>query len=288
MDSEKVPSILAVLVLYKMPASSSPAYLSLVESLRSVPSASAAVDLMVCDNSPDFQLAPNDLPGKYVRDPTNPGLAAHYNAGLQWAHERGIPWLLLLDQDTTITHAYMEELLNLIAAPQADVPIVALVPKLVENGLVQSPRRPPGLRREIPLAPGMHGLLAERVHVYNSGAALKTSALKQIGGFSLSFPLDFLDHVTFHVLQSRGGKVYLLNAALPHELSGNRTDRHTDAAFWNRLRRIRDAEYSFYHSYGSTRDRLLCSWRFFLRAGRAMLNADWTRCLHYLRFSLHP
>ncbi len=277
---------LAVLVLYRMSAGVSPAYRSIRQVLDASPEACAAIELMLCDNSPEYQKAPPEFKGAYLRDPLNPGLAKHYNAALQAARARDIPWLILLDQDTTVNSTYLTELLA--TAPHTAEPVVALVPKLMEKGVVQSPRHPPGLRREIPFRMEVHGVLPERVHVYNSGAALRVAALEAIGGFPEQFPLDFLDHTTFHLLQSRGGSIFALRAVLAHELSGNRADRHNDPAFWQRLRRVRDAEYAFYHAHGTPRERLLCSRRFLLRAGRAMWQADWPRFRRYLRFGLQP
>src|SRR5277367_5911805 len=103
--------ILAIVVLYKRPFEESPGLSSLRGLIAQGGAATAAIDLMVCDNSPYEQTPPGDFTGRFFRDTTNPGLARWFNMGLKIARESGCNWLLLLDQDTTVPPEYFAEVL---------------------------------------------------------------------------------------------------------------------------------------------------------------------------------
>ena len=102
-------TILAVIVLYRVAADASQAFCSLRSLMAADPQVAAAIDLMLFDNSPQPQPRPAGYAGSYIPHPANPGLAACYNLALQSAQRQAIPWLLLLDQDTTLTRDYLAE-----------------------------------------------------------------------------------------------------------------------------------------------------------------------------------
>src|SRR6202041_405724 len=100
---------LAVIVLYRVAAEASQAFCSLRSLMGADPQAAAAIDLMLFDNSPQSQPRPAGYTGSHIPNPANPGLAVCYNLALQSAQRQAIPWLLLLDQDTTLTRDYLAE-----------------------------------------------------------------------------------------------------------------------------------------------------------------------------------
>ena len=57
---------------------------------------------------------PPEFTGDYIQDGANPGLAARYNLALSRA--AGATWLLLLDQDTRVTLAYAQEAARVVGA----------------------------------------------------------------------------------------------------------------------------------------------------------------------------
>jgi GT2 family glycosyltransferase len=246
---------LAAIVLYRVAADASQAFCSLRSLMAADPQAAAAIDLMLFDNSPQPQPRPAGYTGPYIPNPANPGLAACYNLALQSAQRQAIPWLLLLDQDTTLSRDYLAEVSAQIESLAHQQEVVALVPRLTDRGVVCSPIHPPTFGPARPIGNGASGVSPDRLHVFNSGAVLRVCAVAAIGGFPEDFPLDYLDHATFAALQDRGGRLYILNATLQHELSSNQEGR-TDLAFTQRQASILDAEYRFYHRFGSTGDEL--------------------------------
>ncbi len=274
--------ILAAIVLYRMPARQSPAFCSLREIMRESAAAADAVRIAVFDNSPDFQESPDDFAGTYHRDPTNPGLAKPYNMALQVAADSGIPWLLLLDQDTTVTPGYIAEVLRTVDTVAKDSSIGVLAPKLVERQTVQSPHYPPSFLYAEPVDSSFYGLAQTEVHIFNSGSVLRVSALLAAGGFALEFPLDFLDHVTLHNLQAQGAKLFVLRAQLEHELSTNRPKISGKLAFTPREYNIHKAERAYYRLYGTPRQRLY----FRLRYLRKLYTAAKTGSFHQIPYLL--
>jgi len=281
-------SILAILVLYRMSADRSPAFLSLGDLLARKREASEAVELMLFDNSPQKQSPPSGFSGLYVSDTSNPGLAAAYNRALAVAAEAGIPWLLLLDQDTGLNEAYIDEVLALVRESGPSGRVVAFVPKLADRSIVCSPIVPPGLGPARAVSLERSGVAEERLHVFNSGAVVSVAALQGIGGFPADFPVDYLDHATFTQLQTAGGKLHVMHATIAHELSSNE-EAAPGSAGAARQAQVLDAERRFYAQYGTAGDRLSRRLRL-LRAvaGRLLRRKERGQTWRMLRAALRP
>ncbi len=236
-----VAHVTAVLVLYRMTTEESPCFRSLRDLLQETPFDGFC--LLLYDNSPDASEAPAfPAPLLYRHDPTNGGVAAAYKTGLNEARANGSEWLLLLDQDTTLTAGYMDELRTTL--PTVPGEVVAVVPRLVEGDQTLSPQFLPRLSHRA-LPENMTGVLRETVSAFNSGACLRVSALTR---FPDNYRMDFLDHVTFHQLQANGGRLYLTRARLEHSLS---THQLAGEESLRRYRIMLWAERDFYREYGS-------------------------------------
>lgn len=280
--------IFAVVVLYRMRAEESAAFCSLAELVGADVGVGAVVEWMVCDNSPHEQAAPEGFEGEYLRDGTNAGLARCYNEALRRAEAGGFEWLMLLDQDTTVTAAYLREVLEVAGLGLGDDRVVAMVPRLVEAGVVCSPAYPPRYGPARAIGAGECGAAKERLHAFNSGAVVRVRALREIGGFAEEFPLDYLDHATFTQLQTRGGRLFVLRSELEHELSSNDETRRDDAAERRRAG-VLDAEYRFYARYGSVTERLLRRFRLLRAAlGRVVRGKDAAQTRRMLRSAIRP
>lgn len=247
------PIILAVIVLYKMDALKSPSFTALQSLLLLNPSAARKIELMVCDNTPFEQALPPGFDGVYSVNTANPGLALRYNEALSIASKRKIPWLLLLDQDTTPTAEYLNQIVRYTSILQEDSEVVALVPKLLQDGVIQSPHARPTYKH--PKFSSITGKQQNMLYAFNSASVLRVSALERIGGFPQRFWLDFLDHATFHLLQRDGGRLFVLDASLLHDLSANSAEKR-DAEGMKRYQNILDAEWTYYRLYGTPTDRL--------------------------------
>jgi GT2 family glycosyltransferase len=221
-------SILVVAVVYKCKFSQSQTVCSLFQILNENPELAKHFSLVLYDNSPQSQTLamPALFPTHYVHDPANGGLATAYNFALARAESEGRAWLLLLDQDTSLTRDYLFELLEAANNLHASPSVAAIVPKLLVNGIVYSPVIPflqqlrlQFLRSRKPLGQNVVGVSQQPVCCYNSGSTFRISALRAIGGFPAEFWLDFLDHAVFNALFAAGHHIYVMHATLVHESS---------------------------------------------------------------------
>ncbi len=259
-------ALTVVIVLYKRSAEESEAFHSLQHILadpRTAPGCDT-IHLLLYDNSPAPQSTPAvDFAGElhYIHDPLNGGLAAAYNYALAQARREDSEWLLLLDQDTTVTHAFVDALLLAIREHAADRAVSAIVPLLEMNGRIYSPeasffyhlRHQFPHPQDYPVARNASGVQTTRLNAYNSGAAIRVSALERIGGFPADFRLDYLDHAVFHRLQQQGGTLHILPVLLQQQLSHN----DLNAVPFSRHRSVLESQIRFVARYGSIVDRLL-------------------------------
>jgi hypothetical protein len=130
---------LAVAALYKQSPSESRALSSFISIMQANPELASQFSLVVYDNSPEVQQGRNDFAHHYVHDPTNGGLVAAYDYALLRAEKMGCEWLLLLDQDTILTREFFFELIACISTLRIEDKVAAIVPKLLAQGIIQSP-----------------------------------------------------------------------------------------------------------------------------------------------------
>jgi GT2 family glycosyltransferase len=253
---------LAVVVLYRRAPSESQSLCSLIQVLNANPDLAKHFSLIIYDNSPERQ-SPKisvDFPVFYRHDPTNAGLAAAYNFALAHADEKQHEWLLLLDQDTSPTCGFLTELIGCTDTLRTQQEVASIVPKLLVDGKIYSPaahfidqmrhqyrRSSHAVKRDIV------GVQQGRLGAYNSGATLRVSALRSIGGFPEEFWLDYLDHAVFHAFLVRGYRMYVMHTEIEHDSSQARI---SDVPVW-RQRNILLAQILFVKQTGNFVDRLL-------------------------------
>jgi GT2 family glycosyltransferase len=210
--------IQCVVVLYKQSPTQARSLSSLLQLCAGDPAIGAKLKILVHDNSPEPPFPAFNLPSarvEYFHTPTNPGLAVAYNRALAMARNSQIRWLLTLDQDTELDRHFLFQLLTAIESKER---ACAFVPELVKDGLVLSPQ----IVRKVfyhRLPIGFSGFVAEPLVAFNSAACLSVEALVAIGGFPEEYWLDYLDHIVFYRLQANGGRVYVLDSQLAHNLS---------------------------------------------------------------------
>jgi GT2 family glycosyltransferase len=267
--------ILAVAALYKQSPRESNAVSSFITIMRDNPKLASHFSLVLYDNSPESQPAPDEFPLHYVHDPANGGLAAAYNYALARAEGTGCEWLLLLDQDTTLTKEFFSELIACVLGLRTEDNVAAIVPKLMVRGTILSPAEHfidyirHQFRNSIhTLGQEDVGIQRGRISAYNSGSTLNVSMLRSMGGFPPEFWLDYLDHAVFHALEVRGSRVYVLQAVLQHELTESDLN---DRPIW-RFRNTLKAQSLFVKRAGSWRDQLL--YRLYLLRSVRRLRAD--------------
>lgn len=241
--------VTAVIVLYRMAPEESAAFRSVMASRALLNEETGDVRVLLWDNSPE---TPTTRPRRnlpegvhYFADEANSGLARAYNFALQWAAEAGSEWLLTLDQDTAVPAEFFERMAAAARASTRYAGIGAIVPQIAAGGRQLSPNYfqfgaiPRWFRG------GFTGVPRQPVFAFNSGAMLRVTALKQVGGYDRRFWLDDSDAMIFSRLHEHGKRVYVAGAVqVEHEFSMKDMQRRmsperyrnallAEAAFWD-------------------------------------------------------
>ncbi len=150
-----------------------------------------------------------------VRHDQNRGIARSLNDGLRRASASGTPWLLTVDQDSTLSHDYVE---RIVAA--ADRAVAVLGPHAVgavgagsiddDSGALSYPVRSVG------------GLPCTE-ELIQSGTLWSVAALNAIGGFDESLGIDGVDAAACVRLRASGRRLILATGlSLGHRVGEGR------------------------------------------------------------------
>lgn len=207
-----------VIVLYKTSLEDS----KTISTLNTV--LSNNINLMVYDNSPirqyqDDCFVHKKFNIKYHHNANNSGLSHAYNYALNNAVVNHNSWLLLLDQDTSFSKSYIDELLSLEVNDLMEE-VVCIMPKVIssDNNVIISPSKMSlgGICRPISIKPGITNSLITGI---NSGTILKVSFMNSLNGFSPNYSLDMLDHWYFREIMKNCKSIYLLKSVIHQNLS---------------------------------------------------------------------
>jgi GT2 family glycosyltransferase len=206
---QPVTRLLAVIVIYKMHPRDSSTLQTLLDTAKNVCPEDLNLRILIWDNTPGGQDV-GELPKEilYIAAPHNPGLARAYNQALELAQAECYDWLLTLDQDSMLPLSFLVRITGLVRELSPIETIGAIVPQVVSDGRIISPFRflfggvPKWFRQ---------GVVGSKRAVYavNSGATLRVSALREIGGYDPLFPLDVSDVSIFHCLHKSGKRVFI-------------------------------------------------------------------------------
>jgi GT2 family glycosyltransferase len=238
--------ILAVIVLYRLQPWDSASYQSLLLAKSQVSAESLDLAIVLYDNTPGSTL-PKDLTPetRYVAAENNRGLAGAYNLSLDLALTENYDWMLTLDQDTHLPLDTFQSLLKILAELDGRPDVAAVVPEIHASGRIVSPNYFGAGVWPRWFQEGFIGIPQQSVYAFNSSSLLRTSALRQIGGYSPWFWLDNSDSMLYRQLHKVGKNVYVAgNWKVNHDFSllnmqekvSNERYRMillTESAFWD-------------------------------------------------------
>lgn len=273
----------AVVVFYQTELYAAPTLQTLAKSMTpELKDFLAQIHFVLYDNSaqPHTTAQLTWLPDfEYQHDPRNLGIATAYNAGLKVAQQNDSQFLWLLDQDTALTADFINELQQQVAK---NLPVQAIVPQIKANGILMSPRDICSPFKVVPLTTGQQ----QHALAINSAALVRVDFLRQLGGFSQDFQLDFLDNWLFYQIAQRQGQVQVLSSVLQHQLSV----MHTQQIKMPRYQSIITAEWRYYHQYQK-----ISEWQYrghlVLRfASQLLIKRDLTKARYLIKFifGYHP
>lgn len=212
--------VLAVVVLYGKPVQASKTIAGLSEAFAQEPALNNELDILLWDNSPAAKDPSLPFTVTYHHPDTNEGVSGAYNGAARMAQERGCEWLLLLDDDTSVTAGFLRGMLREAGQVEANAKIAAVVPFLYAGNFCMSPRLW-RFARHVPLPPPASSDTETRaIFAANSGTLLRVTALDAIGGYNPRFWLDFSDIEVFHRLHQHGYAVRIASdLVLEHEMA---------------------------------------------------------------------
>ena len=143
-----------------------------------------------------------------VQNPTNIGIAAALNQGLQLALEAGCQWLLTLDQDTQCYSDMVQTLLQAAASCNPK-------PTVVGANYFDAKRK----RHEAP--PDDSQRCIERKTVITSGCLVDATFAHEVGGFRDDYFIDQVDHEFCLRIRAHSGRVVITSRpAMDHCVGG--------------------------------------------------------------------
>lgn len=234
-----------VIVLYNMTFSESPTIMSLNELLAS--GAFPEIQkVLIFDNS-ESSTRPEGLDKRFVyhHSKANVGLAKAYNYALKNSNDNS-EWLVTLDQDTTLTKAYLNELI--LNSSKLSERVVAIAPIIQDNEQQISPVRSDTLRPIHSELPQGDQVYSKNIMIINSGTALRIKFLNEIDGYNLLFPLDYLDHWLCWRIFVEEKQINILSNELQHTLSVLDYANHMNLY---RYQAILSAEKCYYSLYNT-------------------------------------
>ena len=175
------------------------------------------LDILIYNNDSQTQI-PQQPNYQIYNSPYNTMLSGAYNYALKLAIDKQIQWLLLLDQDTTLTFQYFKELHNALTNISENT--ACITPIIIANNKQISPLKyNPTIGPKWFLQPVSSGTHNTCLYAFNSATLINTSAISSIGGFPNEFPLDDLDICYFYRLYQKGYNTHVLPAKIEHQLS---------------------------------------------------------------------
>ena len=214
--------ILIVVVCYNMSFGDSPTIAGLSHAFENCPHLLDSVSVLVWDNSPSELNKPIlSFPFEYRPSAENIGVSAAYNSAIEVAEVIRCPWLLLLDQDTTLCGDFLTRMLDYSWELEREQHVAAVAPFLMDGDRTISP----GVvlfNRVKPLSMHLTGEHLKAAYAANSGTLMRVSALKEIGGYNEDFWLDYSDIVAFHLLYRHNKCLFIAgDLQLQHKLASN-------------------------------------------------------------------
>ena len=176
----------------------------------------------------------------YNKDNVERGTRIAYETSLTHSNDE---WLMLLDDDTSLTEDYLSLLLAELGSKIRDTEIVAYCAKIYDGVTQISPTASETL--DMLLFPKEAGVYKQDISGISSTLTLRKAFIEDIGGFSKEFPLDYLDHWLFSQIIFNQKKVEVLNCQLNHQLSVQDLSSLSEERFYS----IFSSEYRFYKAY---------------------------------------
>jgi GT2 family glycosyltransferase len=256
--------ILAVVVLYKQLPQQTETIRSLIQVFQRNPGLGDSVRVLLWDNSPT-PASNVSLPFafEFGHAGRNVGTSGAYNYAMELAGSLGFTWLLLLDQDTSVSQEFLQGMIGYAGKFRETPEIAAVVPFIFSHGTLVSPRRLLSFNRirQIPLT--FNGVCKDKAYAVNSATLMRVSALREVGGYSDEFWLDLSDVYVFQAFHRHGKAMYVArDLRVDHSIASMDYDKEMSS---ERYRNFLAAESAYVDLFLSPLERASQLLRLFVR-----------------------
>jgi GT2 family glycosyltransferase len=210
--------------------------------------------VILFDNSPKaLGQVSLSFPCDYRHAGRNVGTSGAYNYAMELAEAEQCSWLLLLDQDTTLSTEFLPRMLEYSQRLQDQTEVGSVVPFIYSHGSLVSPRKH-GRFNQISLIPTtFSGVYRHKAFAVNSASLMRVAALREIGGYSNDFWLDLSDVYVFQAMYRRGRYLYIAgDLTLQHSITSMDFDKDMAP---ERYRNFLAAESAYVDIYSSAPER---------------------------------
>jgi GT2 family glycosyltransferase len=172
---------------------------------------------------------------------------------MEFAGAEGVPWLLLLDQDTMVSAEFLPRMLEYSHVLQGETEIGSVVPFIYSHGSLISPRTHGRFNQVGRIPATCSGIYRRKAFAVNSATLMRVAALREIGGYSDEFWLDLSDVYVFQAMYRKGRYLYIAgDLTLQHSITS--MDFDNDMAP-ERYRNFLAAESAYVDLYSSAPER---------------------------------
>lgn len=217
-----IARVLIVVVQYRTSLQDAPAIRSLDRCFAQDPTLLEVFSTMVWDNSPARSVLPPGLcfPLEYRHSDENLGVSGACNNAAQLASERGVQWLLLLDQDTVLPPEFLSHMRGYAQRLAPQHQIAAAAPTILMGQTRISPKVTVRWGKSVDPPADFNGEERRELVLVNTGLLLRVEALAKIGGYDPDFWLDFSDRYLCHMLAQKKLSVWIAaDLQLQHHVS---------------------------------------------------------------------
>ncbi len=186
------------------------------------------------DNSTDNTIKHNNTEYctheiSYIDMNGNFGLSVAYNHGLKLLLSKSCDWIVLLDQDTTLSNEYFDELIELSKLDNSDCLIYAPIVKSEKQ--VLSPRYFKKNKLQTTLEKNDNSLFA----LINSGIVINRAVFETYGMYDENLFLDMVDYDFLWSIyrKNKDIKIGIMRSELNQSFSGNQINNNDKKRFQN-------------------------------------------------------
>lgn len=212
--------ILCTIVLYKMKLCESKSFLTIYNQTMDY---KTNVTFYIHDNSPSI----NDKSFKdlknlhYTYSPENKGLGYAYNKAAEYANRHHIPWLLFLDQDTSLPNNFLQNYIEAINS-HPNISLFSSLVRITDKEILSPMRR--WRKQDKPLTPDTI-YPVNNYMIINSSLCVHIDAFYRANGYKESVWLDFADtQFVRKLFHNKVDSFYLI----PSECIQNFSNKETD------------------------------------------------------------